>query len=86
MKWFEIRNETKESADLFIFDRIGGGFWDDGTSGKKFINSVNKVKDKKINLHINSPGGSVFDGLTIYNYLLSVPDVHIFIEGLAASI
>src|ERR1019366_1254050 len=40
-----------------------------------------------IDLRINSPGGNVFEGLTIYNLLASHPaKVAVHIDGLAASI
>ena len=45
------------------------------------------MKASQIDLHINSPGGSVFDGLTIYNLLKQHPaTVTTYIDGLAASI
>ena len=37
-------------------------------------------------VRLNSPGGDVFQGLAIFNVLRSLPDVHVKIEGMAASI
>lgn len=40
-----------------------------------------------INLHLNTPGGDVYDGIAIYNELKNHPaQIHAYIPGLAASI
>jgi Protease subunit of ATP-dependent Clp proteases len=45
------------------------------------------IKSENIILHLNSPGGDVFDGLAIYNLLKnSGKNITVMIEGLAASI
>lgn len=42
---------------------------------------------KTINLHINSPGGDVFEGVSIYNMLKqNKANIHVYVDGLAASI
>lgn len=83
-KWFEVRNATDESADIYLYDVIGG--WD-GTDAKAIIDTLKALKSKKLNVHINSPGGSVFDGIAIYNALAAHPsEVTTHIDGLAASI
>ena len=42
---------------------------------------------KQINLHLNSPGGSVFEGTAIYNMLKqNNAKVNVYVDGLAASI
>lgn len=84
--FYEIKNETANAVDVYIYDRIGNGFFIEGTSAKKFITDLNKHKDKTVNLHINSPGGSVFEGYAIYNYLSERGNVDVHIDGLAASI
>ena len=72
-----------EVAEISIYDEIG----DYGTSAKNFIEEVKNIGNKDITLRINSVGGSVFDGLAIYNTLRSHQGyVNIKIEGLAASI
>lgn len=86
--WFEIRNATEESADIFIYDVIGdGGFFGGGVSARDVVEQLKNLKTRKINLRVNSPGGSVFDGMAIYNALVQHPaDVTTHIDGLAASI
>jgi ATP-dependent Clp protease, protease subunit len=49
-----------------------------------FLDSVNKNND--IFIYINSPGGSVFDGMAIYDTMQIVgPDVATICTGMAAS-
>jgi ATP-dependent Clp endopeptidase proteolytic subunit ClpP len=82
-KWYSIKNKADNSVEISIYDEIG----DFGTSAKEFIEEVKSVGDGDITLRINSVGGSVFDGLAIYNTLRSHSGfVSIKIEGLAASI
>jgi len=83
-KWYSIENKAESnSVEISIYDEIG----DYGTSAKDFIEEVKNVSEKDITLRINSVGGSVFDGLAIYNTLRSHRGyVNIKIEGLAASI
>lgn len=79
--WFDIRAKAEAEADVFLYDEIGGF----GVNARDFISEIRASGAKKINLRINSPGGSVFDGLAIYNFLKE-QDVTVQIDGLAASI
>jgi ATP-dependent Clp protease protease subunit len=88
--WYSVRAAANsEPAEIFIYDEIGGGFWSDGVTPKGLIDEVKALKLKKsdtLNVRINSPGGDVFDGNTIYNYLRSLKSkVAVTIDGLAAS-
>jgi ATP-dependent protease ClpP protease subunit/regulator of replication initiation timing len=82
--WFEFKNEaTSDTADIWIYSEVGS--YD--TNASKFISELQDVKDKNLNVHINSLGGDVFDGLAIYNALKNhTKNVTIKIEGIAASI
>lgn len=61
---------------------------DTDTSAAGFRNALKSLGDvKNINLHINSPGGSVFEGIAIYNMLKqNSARINVYIDGLAASI
>ena len=88
--WYSVRSAASgEDAEVFIYDEIGGGFWTEGVTPNGFIDDVKALKLKKgdtLNVRINSPGGDVFDGNTIYNYLRSLKSkVAVTIDGLAAS-
>lgn len=82
-KWYRIESKT-DSADIYIYDEIG--MW--GVEAKEFAASLAMIKDlKEINLFINSPGGDVFEGMAIYNALLTVKDkLTAHVMGMAASI
>lgn len=79
--WFDIKAKAEAEADVFLYDEIGGF----GVNARDFISQIRASGAKKINLRINSPGGSVFDGLAIYNFLKE-QDVTVQVDGLAASI
>jgi ATP-dependent Clp protease protease subunit len=80
----EYRIENKgEEATIYLYDEIG--FW--GVELQPFVKDLNELTAKTIHLRINSPGGSVFDGTTMYNALKEHPArIVAHIDGLAASI
>ena len=86
--WFEIRAEADEEAEVWIYDEMGAeGPFSETVSAKEMIDKLKSLKAQRIALHINSPGGSVFDGQAIYNALRRHPaTVTSYIDGVAASI
>ena len=84
--WYDIRAEA-DSAEVLIYDRIGEGFFTEGVTAKDFITTLQSLKVATLSVRINSPGGSVFDGLAIHNALRAHPaEVTTHVDGLAASI
>jgi ATP-dependent Clp endopeptidase proteolytic subunit ClpP len=86
--WFRIeaKADDPKTADVWIYDRIGSDFFDEGVSAKAFVRQVNALKVEQIVLHINSPGGDFFQGVAIYNALRDHPaTVTAIVDGLAAS-
>ncbi len=85
--WFKIENKA-DKAEIWIYEQIGEDFWDgSGITAKNFQKELAEIKASQIDLHINSPGGLVFDGISIYNLLKNHPaNVTTYIDGLAASI
>lgn len=81
--WYSIQNKANNSAAISIHDEIG--LW--GVSAAQFIADVKALGDvREIRLSIHSPGGSVFDGLAMYNVLKAHPAMILGrVEGLAAS-
>ena len=80
---------SKKEAEIDIEGEITSRIWEDtDTSASQFRDLLKQVGDvKTINLHINSPGGDVFEGVSIYNMLKqSKANIHVFVDGLAASI
>jgi len=82
-KWFAV-DAKPDVAEISIFDEIGGF----GVSVSEFKNAFDLVRDQKdIRLLLNSPGGSVTEGMALYNLLASVrAKLTVEILGLAASI
>lgn len=68
MKKFEIKAKNKK-AEIWIYEDIGDT-WLGGISSKTFAEELKAAGDVDIiNLYINSSGGSVMDGLAIFNSL-----------------
>ena len=77
--------EAEGPAEMYIYDEIdGSGWW--GISARDVIESLMQVTASSITLHLNSPGGDVFDAYAIYNALRNHPaTVDVVVDGLAAS-
>lgn len=91
----EICNKTETAADLYFFGDINSeslGEWQRYYPDDKAPKDVQEFLDQldgaeKINVHINSGGGSVFGGIAIYNILKRHnAEITVYVEGLAASI
>lgn len=83
-----VDNKAAESADLFIYDVIGEDFWTGGgVTPKGIAAALEEVKGvKTLNVFINSPGGSIFDGKAIYNQLVRFDAQKVVtVDGIAAS-
>ncbi len=60
--------------------------WEDDTCPAFIRNFIDKNKGREIHIHINSPGGSVFAGVAIYNMLKAREGkTVIYVDALAAS-
>tara|TARA_Y100000356_G_scaffold132365_1_gene137524 strand:- start:850 stop:2016 length:1167 start_codon:yes stop_codon:yes gene_type:complete len=86
-KWYNIQEskskKDKRYYDVFILDEIGGF----GVSAREFIKELSQIDADVINLHIDSVGGSILDGIAMYNYLRAKDaQVDVYIGGLAGSI
>ncbi|ADO48123.1 peptidase S14 ClpP [[Enterobacter] lignolyticus SCF1] len=81
--WFRMQASADNEADIYIYDEIG--YW--GVTARQFVNDLKALGDvTHINLHINSPGGDVFDGIAIFNALKHHgAAITVHIDGLAAS-
>lgn len=79
---FEVRQEAK-SASLYLYDIIDPYF---GVSASQFVKTLNGISATQIDLHINSPGGDVFDGRAIASAIAQHPaNITAYVDGLAAS-
>lgn len=84
--WYKvIRNDAGGPTRVDIYDEIGGSWLFGGVSAADFVAELAGINGD-IEVHINSPGGDVFDGLAIYNSLAQRPgNVVTVVDGLAAS-
>jgi len=84
---YQILNKANKSAEIHLYEDIGEG-WFGGVSAKSFMEDLKALGNlNQLDVRINSPGGSVFDGVTIYNVLKSnSANVTTYVDGLAASI
>lgn len=89
-----ITLEDTKSADILLYGVIGQDLWWDKERKEESITDIEFVKtfrelEKKydrINIRINSPGGSIHHGKAIINTIRnSKVDVHTYIDGTAAS-
>ncbi len=84
---YSMVNKGNSEAEIILYGDIGDS-WFGGITAKEFADDLKALgKVNVINLRINSPGGDVFQGLTIYRLLVDHPaKIVAHIDGLAASI
>lgn len=82
---YEIKAKDK-TGEVYLYDVIGDSW--EGTTGKQFADDLKAIGDvSTLNIYINSPGGSVFDGVAIHNVLKRHKARKVVqIDGIAASI
>lgn len=94
--WYEIKARGKSSSpqaaaqvgnvEIYIYGDIGDSWDEDSTTAAQFVRDLQLVGASDITLRINSLGGSVGDGLAIYNALKRHPgDIDVQVDGLAVS-
>lgn len=80
--WYKIENISDEEAEVFIYSYIGWPFNDAGD----FAKALSAMKQSKITVRVNSPGGDALDGVAMFNAIKAHPSKIITrIEALAAS-
>ena len=92
-KWYELKasipqaaGEPPKPAELLIYGNIGDRWNEDGVVASELVSDLSALQADTINLRINSYGGSVPDGLAIYNALRRhKATVNVFVDGVAIS-
>ncbi|WP_430009854.1 head maturation protease, ClpP-related [Methylophaga lonarensis] len=81
--WYEIKAADDDGvAEIRIYDVIGWPF----VEADEFLSALDNLQADTIKVRINSPGGSVFEGMAIYNALAdSKRHVITQVDSLAAS-
>lgn len=86
---FKIEAKTETVAEINIYGAIGASWYEDSISASDFSNKLKELPASitQLDVHINSIGGDVFDGVTIYNRLkMHKANVTVYIDALSASI
>ncbi len=92
-KWYEIKAAAKSDdasaptvVEIYIYGNIGDRWDEDGVIASEMVRDIAALEADEITLRINSYGGSVTDGLAIYNALKRHPaPVSVFVDGVAIS-
>ncbi|MEU1733341.1 head maturation protease, ClpP-related [Streptosporangium sp. NPDC020145] len=82
--WYRVANQHQaDTVDIYIYDEISA----EGITAKDFTRDLRGITASNIELHLNTQGGDVYDGMTIYNALRRHrAHVTVIVDGLAASI
>lgn len=82
--WYRIENKVGNPlAEVYIYDEIGMF----GVSASDFSRDLRALDATELTVHLNSPGGEVFEGFAIYQALRNhKATVTIQVDSLAASI
>lgn len=94
--WYAIRRRTAmaaavlgvvAAAEIYIYGDIGESWYEETVSAAAFVKELNEIDAAAITVRLNSIGGSVPDGLAIYNALRRhKAEVTIEIDGMAFSV
>jgi len=83
-RWYRMATEDgASSASIDLYGGIGGWF---GVEASEFVRELRALDVDELTVHINSPGGDVYDGIAIMNALRQHrATVTVVVDGLAAS-
>lgn len=80
-------NGDESTGEIDIYGVIGGDWYGEGVTPTQFKKDLAALGDlTRLNVHIHSYGGSVYEGWAIFNALESHPaEVHAYVDGSAMS-
>lgn len=84
---FKISNEA-QAATVYIYGAIGEDMYDEdgGNTAKEFAKKLDELSPKPLDIHIDSPGGDVYEGFAIASAILRYEGpTHAYVDGMAAS-
>lgn len=85
--WYQIKAKGNKSAEINIYGDIGESWWDDSITAKRFVQDLAALDVDFLTVRINSYGGSVSDGIAIYNAIKRhKAQTTVAIDGVAVSI
>jgi ATP-dependent protease ClpP protease subunit len=78
--------EADDRATISIYEPIGESWDGSGVTAKRVAGALRQIGAQPVAVNINSGGGDLFEGLSIYNLLREHPaEVTVRVVGLAAS-
>lgn len=87
--FYTIRAKAEErTAEVLIYGDIGESWWGESVTAKQFVQELDALDVDTLTLRINSPGGSVTEGIAIHNAIRrhKAAKKIVVIDGVAASI
>lgn len=85
--WYSIHARGARQAEIWIYGDIGESWSEETVTARQFVADLAKVDADQLTVRINSVGGSVPDGLAIYNAIKRHPaQVTVAIDGVAMSV
>jgi len=88
-KYWEIKAKSSDLGEVWIYGEISSFKWSDSdVTPKDFQKELKSIESvKQLDIYINSGGGSVFAGQSIYSMLKRhKANKTVYVDGLAASI
>lgn len=88
-KFWKLKNSVDSSGSTLILDGpiSSETWWGDEVTPQLFRDELKKITSNKLTVQINSPGGDVWAGVSIYDALKDLDaEVTVKVSGLAASI
>ena len=84
---YQIKAAGENEVELLIYGDIGESWWGDSVTAKEVAEQLAELDVDTIVVRINSYGGSVSDGLAIFNVLRNhKATINVRIDGVAVSI
>lgn len=87
---YEIKNNTSGSVDVLLYGSIPDMDWDEWREinlADKFVKEFNRLEQEyeRINIRINSPGGSLYHSFPMYNAIARSKKAYTYNDGIAYS-
>lgn len=94
--WYSIRRLTptasaargvQSAAEIFVYGDIGESWWEETVSAAQFVKDLQTLDVDAVTVRINSMGGSVPDGIAIFNAMRRhKASITTVVDGMALSV